>query len=110
MAEIRRKIIEHSKRNVISRCLHAKGDKGKIAAWRVDLEKIVRNFNVRSIVTVWRWLTLDSQTALAINTNVIVAETNVIVSNMNRIIVEGQGGNSSRDPMVSDARSLSTAE
>jgi len=85
------------------RLLLAKSDKEKIATWRADLEKIIRNFNVRSMVTVRRLLTLDSQTALAINTN-------VIVSNINRILVEGQGGNSSRNLMVSDARSLSTAE
>ena len=88
---------------MVYRHLLAKGDKDKIAAWRVDLEKIVRNFNVRSIVTVRRLLTLDSQTALAINTN-------VTVSNINRILVEGQGGNDSRNLMVSGARSLSTAE
>ena len=110
MAEIQRKVIKHSKRNVVYRHLLAKGDKDKIAAWRVDLEKIVRNFNVRSIVTVRRLLTMDSQTALAINTNVIVAETNVIVSNINRIMVGGQGGNDGRNLMVSGARSLSTAE
>ena len=103
MAEIRGKVIKHSKRNVVYRHLLAKSDKDKIVAWRADLEKIIRNFNVRSIVTIRRLLTLDSQTALAINTN-------VIVSNINRILVEGQGGNSSRDPMVSDARSLYTAE
>jgi len=110
VAEIRRKVIKHSKRNVFCRFFHAKSDKGNIAAWRVDLEKIVRNFNVCSMVTVRRLLTLDSQTALAINTNVIVAETNVIVSNMNRIMVEGRGGNDSRNLMVSGAHSLSTAE
>ena len=103
MAEIRSKVIKHSKRNAFSRHLLAKSDKEKIAAWRVDLEKIVRNFNVRSIVTIWRLLTLDSQTALAINTN-------VIVSNINRILVESQGGNSSRNLTVSDARSLFTTE
>jgi len=88
---------------MFSRHLLAKGDKEKIATWRADLDKIVRNFNVRSMVTVRRLLTLDSQTALAINTN-------VIVSNINRILVESQGGNSSRNLTVSDARSLSTAE
>ena len=110
MAEIQRKVIEHSKRNVISRHFRAKNDKEKITAWRADLEKILRNFNVRPIVTARRFLTLDPQTALAINTNVIVAETNAIVSNINRMIVEGQGGNDSRNLLVSDARSLSTAE
>ena len=73
---------------------------------RKDPSKIQRTFD--------RYYTaisnLDSQTALAINTNVIVAETNAIVSNINRIMVEGQGGNNSGNLMVSDARSISTAE
>ena len=73
---------------------------------RKDPSKIQRTFDCYCTVI----SNLDSQTALTINTNVIVAETNVIVSNINRIMVEGQGGNDGRNLMVSDARSLSTAE
>ena len=118
MAEIRRTVIKRSKRNVLSRHLVAKGDKEKIATWRVELEKMIRDFNVRSIVTVRRLLTPDSQTALAINTNVTVTETHAIVtrlernagsaevmlSEIHRTVVGGQGGNSSRNVLVSDTR------
>ena len=49
VAEIQKKIIKEGKRNVISRHLHAKNDKDKIAAWRLDLNRILHVFNVRSI-------------------------------------------------------------
>ena len=79
---------------------------------------MIRDFNVRSIVTIWRFLTLDSQTALAIDTNIAGAETHaivtrlernagradVILSEIHRTVVGGQGGNSNRDLLVSDAR------
>ena len=124
MAEIQGKIIKQSKRNVISRHFHARNDKDKITAWRLDLDRILQVFNVRSTVTVRRLLSLDSQTELAIDTNVTVTETHAIVSglernatsthamvsNIHRTIVDGQGGNDSRNVLVSDARFLSTAQ
>jgi hypothetical protein len=54
---------------MISRHFHAKNDKERIAAWRLDLVRILNVFNVRSIVSVWLLLTLHSQTELAINTH-----------------------------------------
>jgi len=121
VAEIQRNVIKQGKRNVISRHLHAKNDKDKIAAWKSDLNRILQIFNVRSIVTVWRSLTLDSQTELAINTHVTVSETHaivtglehdatstrVMVSDIHRTLVKGQESNVL---LVSDARTLSTTE
>ena len=48
VAEIREKVIKQSNRNPISRHLHAKGDKDTIAAWKLDLNRILQVFNVRS--------------------------------------------------------------
>ena len=124
MAEIQRKIIKQGKRNVISRHFHAKNDKDKITAWRLDLDRILQVFNVRSIVTIRRLLTLDPQTALAINTNVTGSETHaiasrlernatsadVMLSDIHRTVVGDQGGNNSGNLLVNDARSLSAAE
>ena len=110
MAEIQGKVVKQGKRNVISQHFHAKNDKDKITAWRLDLERILQVFNVRSTITVRRLLTLDSQTELAINTNVTVTETHVMVSNIHHTIVECRAGNNSRNLMVSDTRSLFTAE
>ena len=86
VAEIQRKVMKQGKRNVISRHLHAKNDKEKIAGWKSDLNKILHVFNVRSIDSVWRLLTLHSQTELTINTHVIVSDTRAIVSNTNAVV------------------------
>jgi len=50
VAEIQRKVIKQSGRNAASRLLHAKNDKETIAAWKSDLDRILRIFNVCSIV------------------------------------------------------------
>jgi len=50
--EIQGNIIERSKRNVISRRYHAKDDKEAIAAWSLDLNRIRRVFDVRSVTPV----------------------------------------------------------
>jgi hypothetical protein len=52
LAEIQRKIIRKGKRNAVTRLLHAKNDKETIAAWKLDLNKILLIFNVRSVVVV----------------------------------------------------------
>ena len=49
VAEIQRNIIKRSKRNAISRRYHAKDDKEAIAAWKLDLDGILRVFHVRSV-------------------------------------------------------------
>jgi len=48
--EIGRNINKEGQRNAITQLLHAKNKKEKIAAWKLDLDKIVRVFNVRSVV------------------------------------------------------------
>jgi len=42
-------IIKQEKRDVTSRYLHAKDDREKVATWRLDLDKILQVFNVRSV-------------------------------------------------------------
>jgi len=124
--EIQKKVIKQGQRNPISRHLHAKNDKEKIAAWKLELNRILQVFNVcsRPIVSVWRLLTLDSQTELAINTHVTVAETqaviseleknatstHIMVSDIHRTMVKGQEVNDSNNLLVSDTRTLSTTE
>jgi hypothetical protein len=49
VAEIERDIAKLGKRNAVSRLFHSKNDKEKIAAWRLDLNRILHVFNVRSI-------------------------------------------------------------
>ena len=52
MAEIQRKVIKQSKRNAVSRIIHAANDKDAIAAWKLDLNRILQVFNVRSVTFV----------------------------------------------------------
>ena len=46
---IQKKIVKWGKRNPISQRFHAKEDKELIATWRLDLDKILHVFNVRSV-------------------------------------------------------------
>ena len=91
MAEIQRNIVNQGKRNVFSRHFHAKTDKETIAGWRLDLNRILHVFNVRSIPSVRISLTVRPQTELAINTNVVVTSTHTIVSEIHRTMVESRG-------------------
>ena len=49
VAKIQGKATKHSGRSQISRLIHAKGDKEKIAAWKVELDRILQVFNVRFV-------------------------------------------------------------
>ena len=94
-------MIKQGKRNVISRHLHAKNDKDKIAGWKLDLNRILQVFNVRSVIPVWPLLTLDHQVELVINIHVGVSDTRIMVSDIHRTIVKGGGG---KRLLVSDSR------
>ena len=48
VAGIQRNIIKQGKRNAISRHFHAQNDQEMIAGWRLDLNRILQVFNVRS--------------------------------------------------------------
>jgi hypothetical protein len=49
VADIQKRLVKWGKRNVASRHFHAKKDKETIAAWRLDLEKILQVFKVRFV-------------------------------------------------------------
>ena len=107
MGEIQRKAAKQSKRNAVSRLVHAKNDKEAIAGWKSDLNRILHVFNVRSATFVRQLLTLSSQTELAINTNVVVSDirhdvvnTHTIVSDIHRTIVGSQDGTDEKNRSV----------
>ena len=52
VADIQKKLVKWVKRNPVSRRFHAKKDKETIAAWRMDLDKALQVFNVRSVTWV----------------------------------------------------------
>jgi len=78
----------------VSRLFHAKDDKEAIAAWRLELNRILHVFNVRSVTSVRPSLTARIQTELSISTHVVVSDihhdvvnTHTIVSDVHRGVV-----------------------
>ena len=49
VVEIQRHIVKRGKRSVFSRPFHTKDDSKAIAAWRSDLDRIRRDFEVREV-------------------------------------------------------------
>jgi len=50
VARIQEKIIEKSGRNLLSRLGNAKNDKETVVTWKLDLNRILIVFNVRSVI------------------------------------------------------------
>ena len=50
VADIQGKLVKWDKRSAVSRRFHAKNNKKTIATWKLDLDKILQVFTVRSIV------------------------------------------------------------
>ena len=88
VAEIQEKIIEKGGRNLLSRLVHAKDDKETIGGWKLDLNRILHVFNVRSVGFTWLSLTVPFQTELAINTHVTVSDIHHDVSGIRRDVSE----------------------
>ena len=86
--EIQRKIAKQGKRHAISRFVHAKSDKEAIAGWRMDLNRILHVFNVRSNVSVRLPLTDLAQTELSVNTHATVSEVHRDVAKTHTIVSE----------------------
>jgi hypothetical protein len=82
VAEIQRKVIKRSRRNTVSRLFRAKNDKETIANWRLELNRILHVFNVRSVISAWSSLTVNFQTELAVNTHVTVTDMHTVVSDI----------------------------
>ena len=74
MAGIQRKVIEQNGRNAVSRVFQASNDKDSIAAWKLDLGRILQVFNVGSIIFTWSSLTDIFQTELVMNIHVTVSD------------------------------------
>jgi len=97
MAEIQGRIVEKRERGLLSRLAHAKNDKETIAAWKLDLIRILQVFNVRSAGSVRRPLITSFQTELALNTH-------TIVYGMQENMLKGSENTSGKDEMVSGIR------
>ena len=118
LGDIRSRVTERSKQNAISRAFHAKNDSQTIASWRMDLNRILLVFNVRSVVFVLSALTVHSQTELGLNiygtisdvhdgvmeTHTVVTDTHTVVSDTHTIVSEVQCGVAETHTMVSEIR------
>ena len=91
VAEIQRNVFKQTGRNAIPRVFHARNDKETIAAWKVDLNRILHVFNVRSTLFAWLSLTGSFQTELAMNTHVTVSDMRYDVSKIRRDVSEIRG-------------------
>jgi len=100
VAEVQRKVIKRSGRNAASRLFHAKSDKETIAAWRVELNRILHVFNVRSIALTWSSLTVHFQTELVVNIHVVVSDIRHDVSK-----IREENGGQVRSVSASQVRS-----
>ena len=123
VAQIQRSAVEQDKRNLLSRIRSRKKDKDAIAAWRSDLDRIVRVFEVCSTVhSPSTLLTVHPQIELALHTHVAVsnvhedvghirggvvvirediANTHELVSNMHRTLLKDKEGVDGMNQMVS---------
>jgi len=99
VAGIQENIIEKSGRSLLSRLANAKNDKETITTWKLDLNRILHVFNVRSVNSARPLLIVHLQTELAINTH-------VIVSDIRRNMLRSQEGTDDQILLVSDVCTL----
>jgi len=99
MAEIQGRIVEKRERGLFSRVANAKNDKETIAAWKLDLIRILQVFNVRSANSVRLPLIASFQTELALNTH-------TIVSDIRQDMLKGSDDTGVKGEAVSDTRAL----
>jgi len=104
VAKIQERIVERGERGLLSRFIHAKDDKEKIASWRSDLNRILGIFKVCSVVPVRPLLTVCFQKELGVNTRANrsgvrrnVPDTRMVAPNVRNDVVNTQ-------PIVSDVQ------
>ena len=112
VAEIQDEVIKRSGRGTASRLFHAKNDKEAIVAWKLDLNRILHIFNVRSssVVFTRASLILPLQTELAMNTHTLAIDTNALVLDIHRNVVASRGGTDSQQHPVSATFNPSTTQ
>ena len=74
VAEIQGRIVGKRERGLLSRLAHAKNDKETLAAWKLDLIRILQVFNVRSAGSVRLPLIASFQTELALSAHTMVSD------------------------------------
>ena len=109
--EIQENIVKRSRGNAIFRRYRAKDDKEAIAAWRLDLDGILRVFNVCYITPVRRLLTFRFQTEFGIHARATVPNIRHDVANTStRNKPKGHKGTDGQNQAVSTIRTLPVTE
>ena len=104
VTEIQGQIIKRGKRNAISRRYHRKDDKEAIATWRLDLDRILHVFDVRSVTSV-RWLLISRvQTRLVGNPHSTVSDTRHDIANVHTTVSDTHHDTPDTDNIVPDVR------
>jgi hypothetical protein len=106
VAEIERKVVKQSNRGSASRLLHVKNDKEKIAAWKLDLNRILHVFQAGPVVSLLIFLTVCLQTELAINTRVAISEVGQGVSDTHNVVSDTQVVVSNAHAILSDTHAV----
>jgi len=97
VAEIQGRIVGKRERGLLSRFAHAKNDKETIAAWKLDLIRILQVFNVRSAGSVRRPLIASFQTELTLSAH-------TMVSDIHQNMLRGSEDTGGKDQAVSGTR------
>jgi hypothetical protein len=127
VADIERRLVKWGKRNAVSKRFHAKDDKEAIANWKLDLNRLLQVFNVRSTTLVKNVANFPAQRELGTNRNVTastirhgvvntdaiasyvrndVANTPTIVSDTHRNALKSSEDTRGQDLRVSAVRPL----
>jgi len=101
--------IQENKRNVISRRYHVKDDKQAIASWRLDLNRILHVFDVRSVTPVWTSLTPHSQTESRIDTHATGSDAHQDAANKHTIISDVHHDVTNAETIVSGRSDISNS-
>ena len=106
VAEIERKVVHQGNRGSVERFLHTKNDKEKISAWKLELDRILRVFQVGSIIDLLILLTVYHQTELAINACLEISEVGQGVSDTHHIVSDTRAVVSDTHVIVSDTHAM----
>ena len=103
MGQIQKSAVEPDKRSFLSRIFNVKSDDDRIAAWRSDLDRILRVFEVRSTVSFLPTrLTVRLQTELALHTNVAVSGIHEDVADIRGDVVDIREDVANARELISD--------
>ena len=100
MVEIQKNIVKQGKQNAISQRSDEKHDNEAIPSWKLDLDRILHDFTVRSITSVWSPLTLLFQTEF--ETHVTEPEIHHVVAATHATVPHVHHGASDAGDIVPD--------